>query len=216
MTKKRCPSLRPLTIIINYCNDIIGECYYFPWQLASVTSVSSSINSAKNMAKEAVEHWTNEFSCKFVKNNSQRGTQTMAVSKENISCVTRPYGVTILPFELTLKFVYLKFQQKYEWIEHTSIYHHAKFEIEKKIVQEETKKRNLHLNSSGLQLCVADPLALLFTRRFHFFVASCTKFRCISNFAWWWKMTWTIHLYFCWNFKCTNLDVIRVGNTITL
>ena len=66
-----------------------------------------------------------------------------------------------------------------------------------------------------MQLCIADPLALLFTRRFHFFVASCTKFRCISKFAWWWKMTWTIHLYFCWNFRCTNLSVISNGNTVT-
>jgi len=30
---------------------------------------------------------------------------------ENISCVTRPYNVTVLPFEITLKFVHLKFQQ---------------------------------------------------------------------------------------------------------
>ena len=84
-----------------------------------------------------------------------------------------------------------------------------------KKISRRNKKRNLYLNSSGLQLCLADPLALLFTRRFHFFVASCTKFRCISNFAWWWKMTWTIHLYFCWNFRCTNLSVISNGNTVT-
>jgi hypothetical protein len=33
-----------------------------------------------------------------------------------------------------------KFIQKYEWIEHISIYHHSKFEVEQKLVQEETKK----------------------------------------------------------------------------
>ena len=34
--------------------------------------------------------------------------------------------------------------------ENTSIYHHAKFEHEQKFVQEEIKKRILHLNSYGL------------------------------------------------------------------
>ena len=44
---------------------------------------------------------------------------------ENVSGVTGPYGVTVLPTLITLKFVHQKFKQKYEWMEHTSIYHHA-------------------------------------------------------------------------------------------
>ena len=64
---------------------------------------------------------------------------------QNISGVIGPYGITVLSTLITLKFVHLKFQQNYEYIEHASIYHHAKFELEQKFVQEETKKRNLHL-----------------------------------------------------------------------
>jgi len=45
--------------------------------------------------------------------------------------------------------VHQKFQQKYRWIEHVNIYHYAKSEVEQKFVQEEIKKRILHLNSYG-------------------------------------------------------------------
>jgi len=50
--------------------------------------------------------------------------------------------VTVLPTLITLKFVHLKFQQKYEWIEHTTIEHHTKFEVEQKFMQKETKTSN--------------------------------------------------------------------------
>jgi hypothetical protein len=45
--------------------------------------------------------------------------------------------------------VHQKFIKKYEWIEHVSIYHHAKFEIEQKLMQEETKKKKLALGQCG-------------------------------------------------------------------
>ena len=50
------------------------------------------------------------------------------VCMENVSRVTVPLGVTLLPNLITQKFVHQKIQ-KYEWIEHVSIYHHAKFEV---------------------------------------------------------------------------------------
>ena len=53
----------------------------------------------------------------------------------NLSSVTGHLGVTVLPILITLKFVHLKFQQKYEWIEQISIYHHAKFEMQLKFMQ---------------------------------------------------------------------------------
>ena len=59
---------------------------------------------------------------------------------ENISCVTRPYNVTVLPFEITLKFMHLKFQQKYKWIVHVIFHHHAKIEMQRNFVQDATKK----------------------------------------------------------------------------
>jgi len=60
----------------------------------------------------------------------------------------------VLQNVITPKFLHKKFIQKYEWIEHISIYHHSKFEVEQKLVQEETKKieRNLHMNSCGLRI----------------------------------------------------------------
>ena len=70
------------------------------------------------------------------------------VCMENVSRVTVSLGVTVLPNLITQKFVHQKIQ-KYEWIEHVSIYPHAKFELEQKFVQSETKKRNQHLNGYG-------------------------------------------------------------------
>jgi hypothetical protein len=43
--------------------------------------------------------------------------------------------------------VYENSSKKCRWIEHASIYNHAKFEIEQKLVWGETKWINHHLNS---------------------------------------------------------------------
>ena len=61
-------------------------------------------------------------------------------NQANVSGVTGPLSVTVLQNVITPKFLHKKFIQKYEWIEHISIYHHSKFEVEQKLVQEETKK----------------------------------------------------------------------------
>ena len=73
-----------------------------------------------------------------------------------------PPSIRVLPILITPRFVHKKFIQKYEWIEHISIYHHAKFEVEQKFVQEGTKKRNLHLNSCGFDRSFQTHNPLLF------------------------------------------------------
>ena len=37
-----------------------------------------------------------------------------------------------------------------------------------------------------------------------------------SNFVWCSMVVCSIHSYFCWNFRWTNLSVIKVGNTVTV
>ena len=66
--------------------------------------------------------------------------QMNTIECEKVSCVTRSYGVTVLPFEITLKFEHLKFQQKYKRIVHVIFHHHAKFGMQRNFVQDETKK----------------------------------------------------------------------------
>jgi len=73
-----------------------------------------------------------------------------------------PPSIRVLPILITPRFVHKKFIQKYEWIENISIYHHAKFEVEQKFVQEGTKKRNLHLNSYGFDRSFQTHNPLLF------------------------------------------------------
>ena len=104
---------------------------------------------------------------------------------ENISGVTTGLGVTVLPTLISLKFVHLKFQQKYEWIENVSIYHHAKIEMQLKFVLWETKKRNQPMNSSGLRVWDEQLNPQLFKCKIHFFVSSCPNFCLTSNFTWW-------------------------------
>jgi hypothetical protein len=70
-------------------------------------------------------------------------------------------------------------------VEHVNIYHHAKFEVEQKFVHEETKKRNLYMNSCGLRIIHEQLNPLLFKCKFLFFVSSCTNFGSTSNFARW-------------------------------
>jgi len=41
--------------------------------------------------------------------------------------------------------VYKKIIQKYEWIEHANIYHHAKFEMQLKVLQNEKQKGEISL-----------------------------------------------------------------------
>jgi hypothetical protein len=60
--------------------------------------------------------------------------------------------VIVLPNLIISKFMHQNFIEKYEWIEYITIYHHAKFEVEYKLVQEETKKKNLHINSYKLRI----------------------------------------------------------------
>ena len=63
---------------------------------------------------------------------------------ENIPGVTIHYGATVLPNLITPKFVHQKFIQKYKWIEHVSIYHHAKW-FNKNLRKKKRKKENLAL-----------------------------------------------------------------------
>jgi len=51
----------------------------------------------------------------------------------------------VLTTLITTKFVHRKFIQKYEWAEHTGIYHHAKFEVKTKICARRNKKEKLAL-----------------------------------------------------------------------
>ena len=43
--------------------------------------------------------------------------------------VLPPISVTVLQTLIILKFVHQRFIEKYEWIEHVSMYHHDKFEV---------------------------------------------------------------------------------------
>ena len=54
-----------------------------------------------------------------------------------------PLGVTVLSNLITFKFVHQKFIQKYEWIEHVSIYHHTKFEVEQNMCKKKQKRETL-------------------------------------------------------------------------
>ena len=58
----------------------------------------------------------------------------------------------MLPNLITPKFVQKRFIKKFEWIQHISIYHHAKFNVEKNCARRNKKKENI---GNGLIDCRA-------------------------------------------------------------
>ena len=138
-------------------------------------------------------------------------------NNENISSVTCYLGVTMLSTLITFKFGASKILTKMlmdRACKHLPSCKIAKFEMQQKFVQWETKKRNQPINSSGLRAWDKQLNRNYLSASFSFLFLLAQIFCSTSNFTWWYMLTCSIYLYFCWNFRCTNLSVIKVGNTV--
>ena len=133
------------------------------------------------------------------------------ISLDDNICVTSRLGVTVLSTLITLKFIHLKFQQKYKW--HLPSY---KIWDATKIWSMRNKKREIGLwIVAGYESEINSWTRNYLSASFYFlflFVQSCTT----SNLSWWYMLTCSIHSYFWINLWCTNLSIIRVCNTVTL
>ena len=106
----------------------------------------------------------------------QQGTDThldsdwTCISLDDNICVTSRLGVTVLSTLITLKFIHIKFQQKYKW--HLPSY--KIWDATKIWSMRNKKKRNRPMNSSGLRVWDKQLNPQLFKCKFLFLVSFCT------------------------------------------